>query len=103
MTYYHSISVPLRLESSNLPCQVPRPYYCARTMYFGSRGPSKIFSITSPKCIDREGLGKRRIGIICPRGCFSDRELMSGPEVVLQEGGLSSNSRGNISPMSRKL
>ena len=71
-------------------------------MCFGSRGPSKFFSNTSPKCIDLEGMGKRRIGTIRP-GCFSDRELMSGPEVVLQEGGLSSNSRGNISPMSRKL
>ena len=30
-------------------------------MRFGSRGPSELFvSDTSPKCIDREGLGRRR-------------------------------------------
>ena len=38
---------------------VPRPHYSARTKRFGSRGPSVN---TSPKGIDREGLGKRRTG-----------------------------------------
>ena len=36
----------------------PRPHYSARPKYLGSRGPS--VSDTSPKWIDREGLGKRR-------------------------------------------
>ena len=32
-------------------------------MRFGSRGPSELFvSDTSPKCIDQEGLGRRRTG-----------------------------------------
>ena len=37
-------------------------YYCARPMRFGSRGPSVVQSFvlnTSPKCIDREGLGSQ--------------------------------------------
>ena len=29
-------------------------------MCFGSRGPSEFVSDTSLKCIDREGLGRRR-------------------------------------------
>ena len=56
-------------------------------MRFGSRGPSKFCSNTSPKCIDREGLEKRRLGNICLGGCFSHCELVSGLEVVLQESG----------------
>ena len=36
----------------------PRPQYYARPMHFGSRGP--FVSETSPKCIDREGLERRR-------------------------------------------
>ena len=43
-------------------CLVTRPHYYARPMRFGSRGPRKFFSDTSPKCIDREGLGRRRTG-----------------------------------------
>ena len=43
-------------------CLVPRPHYHARPMPFGSRGPRKFVSDTSPKCIDREGLKKRRTG-----------------------------------------
>ena len=39
-------------------CLVPRPHYCARPMRFGSRGPKNF----SPKCIDWEGLGRRRTG-----------------------------------------
>ena len=50
-----------------VPCLVPRPHYSARPKRFGSRGPienvSRPFaSDTSPKWIDREGLGKRRTG-----------------------------------------
>ena len=45
---------------------VPRPHYYARPMRFGSRGPGKFsrpfVSDTSPKCIDREGLERRRTG-----------------------------------------
>ena len=37
-------------------CLVPRPYYTARTLPFGSRGP--FVSDTSPKGIDLEGLGR---------------------------------------------
>ena len=36
-----------------MSCLVPRPHYYARPMRFGSRGP---------KCIDREGLERRRTG-----------------------------------------
>ena len=41
-------------------CLVPRPHYYARPMRFGSRDP--FVSDTSPKCIDREGLKRRRTG-----------------------------------------
>ena len=34
-------------------------HYRARPMRFRSRGQSEFFSETSPKCIDREGLGRR--------------------------------------------
>ena len=44
-------------------CLVPRPHYYARPMRFGSRGPRKFVSDTSPKCIDREGLKRRRTGL----------------------------------------
>ena len=70
------------------PCLVPRPHYYARLMRSGSRGPRKLnvwtfqkcktahacalrdclgvsrpfVSDTSPKCIDREGLKRRRTG-----------------------------------------
>ena len=46
----------------------PRPQYYTRPKRFGSRGPSEDFvsrpfvSDTSPKWIDRKGLGKRRTG-----------------------------------------
>ena len=48
-------------------CLVPRPHFSSRPKRFGSRGPcenvSRPFaSDTSPKRIDREGLGKRRTG-----------------------------------------
>ena len=48
-------------------CLVPRPHYSARPKRFGSRGLSEsvsrpYFSDTSPKWIDREGLGRRRVG-----------------------------------------
>ena len=48
-------------------CLVPRPHYFALPKRFGSRGPSEnvsrpFASDTSPKWIDREGLGKRRTG-----------------------------------------
>ena len=39
-------------------CLVFKPHFCARPMRLGSRGPSE--SDTSPKCIDREGLWRRR-------------------------------------------
>ena len=42
--------------------RAPGPHYCARPMRFGSRGPSVVQSVvldTSPKCIDREGLGSQ--------------------------------------------
>ena len=42
-------------------CLVPRPHYYAWPMRFGSRGPRKFVSDTSPKCIDREGLKRRRM------------------------------------------
>ena len=37
-------------------CLVPRPHYCARPMHFGSRGPKNV----TEKCVDREGLERRR-------------------------------------------
>ena len=37
-------------------CLVPRPYYTARTLRFGSTGP--FFSHASPKGIDLEGPGR---------------------------------------------
>ena len=42
--------------------RAPGPHYCARLMRFGSRGPGVVQSFvldTSPKCIDREGLGSQ--------------------------------------------
>ena len=47
-----------------MTCLVPRPHYSARPMRFGSRDASeKVFvSDTSPKCIDRESLERRRTG-----------------------------------------
>ena len=39
-------------------CLVSRPHFCARPMCFGSRGARNF----SPKCIDWEGLGRRRTG-----------------------------------------
>ena len=42
--------------------RAPGPHYCARPMHFGSRGPGVVQSFvldTSPKCIDREGLGSQ--------------------------------------------
>ena len=41
---------------------LPRPHYSAWLIRFGLRGPSEPSSDTSPKCINREGLGKRRTG-----------------------------------------
>ena len=47
-------------------CLVPRPHYYAQPMHFGSSGPRKFsrpfVSDTSPKCIDPEGLERRRTG-----------------------------------------
>ena len=49
----------------------PWRHYSARPIRFGSRGPSQVLrefisrpfvSDTSPKCIDREGLGRCRTG-----------------------------------------
>ena len=55
---------------SPVHCLVPRPQYCAWPMRFGSRGPRKLLAVsrpfisdTSPECIDREGLDRRRTGI----------------------------------------
>ena len=39
-------------------CLVRRPHYSARLIRFGSRGPSEF----SPKCLDRDCVGRRRIG-----------------------------------------
>ena len=52
---------------TDYPCLVPRSHFSSRPKRFGSRGPcenvSRPFaSDTSPKRIDREGLGKRRTG-----------------------------------------
>ena len=41
-------------------CLVRRPHYSARLMRFGSRGPSEFFSDTSPKCLHRDCVGRRR-------------------------------------------
>ena len=43
-------------------CLVPRPHFYAWLMPFGSRGPSEFVSDTSPKFIDREGLGRYSTG-----------------------------------------
>ena len=47
-----------------MSCLVPRPQYYASVIRFGSRGPGrKVFvQDTSPKSIDREGLGESRTG-----------------------------------------
>ena len=52
------LSVFSGYEKSGKFCLVPRPHYSAGTKRFGLRGPSEN---TSPKWIDREGLGKHRI------------------------------------------
>ena len=45
------------------PCLVPRPHFTSRPKRFGSPWSMVPFaSDTSPKRIDREGLGKRRTG-----------------------------------------
>ena len=44
---------------STTACLIPRPHYLERPVRFGPRGPS-FASDTTPKSIDREGLGKRR-------------------------------------------
>ena len=50
----HLLSAFLYLTTS----LVPRPHHSARPLRFRSRGP--FVSDTSPKCIDREDLGRRR-------------------------------------------
>ena len=54
-----------------LSCLAPKTHYCTRPMRFGSRGP--FVAETSPKCVDREGLG---LAWNCPqmnkRGSFSN-------------------------------
>ena len=54
----------LSLLEHVVACLFPRPHYSAWPIRFGSRGPSEPSSDTSPKCINREGLGKRRTGTI---------------------------------------
>ena len=49
---------------TRVACLVPRPHYSAWLIRFGLRDPSEPSSETSPKCINREGLGKRRTGTI---------------------------------------
>ena len=51
------------------PLPSPYAHYCAWPMLFGSRGPRKLLAVsrpfisdTSPECIDREGLERRRTG-----------------------------------------
>ena len=48
------------LETNTVFCIVARLHYSTRPMRFGSRGP--FVSDTSPKCIDRENLGRRPTG-----------------------------------------
>ena len=57
-------ALTLSLLEHVVACLVPRPHYFAWPIRFGSRGPSEPSSETSPKCINREGLGKRRTGTI---------------------------------------
>ena len=67
-----AFSIHLARKMYFLPCLVPRPHYYARPMRFGSRGQRKFLrpspgsrpfvSDTSPKCIDREDLERRRTG-----------------------------------------
>ena len=55
-------ALTLSLLEHVVACLVPRRHYSAWSIRNGSRGPREPPSETSPKCINREGLGKRRTG-----------------------------------------
>ena len=63
-SFHFDLNIWFRAQKSYRDFQEtgPGPHYCARPMRFGSRGPSVVQSVvldTSPKCIDREGLGSQ--------------------------------------------
>ena len=68
ITFYNRIKINVKCVSTSIgPCLVPRPHFSSRLKRFGTRGPWSVVSHpfasdTSPKRIDREGLGKRRTG-----------------------------------------
>ena len=61
-------ALTLSLLEHVVVCLVPRRHYSASSIRNGSCGPSEPSSETSPKCINREGLGKRRTGTRKRRG-----------------------------------
>ena len=71
-------------------------------MRFGSRGPSESFvSDTSPKCIDREGRGRRRTGIRQIPTYFDSR-FLGGGEGRLLGRGLFVETRYLVKPSTKK-
>ena len=84
-------------------CLVPRSNYSKRSMRFGSRSPSESFvSDTSPKCIDREGRGRRRTGIRQIPTYFDTRFLGGGEGRLLDRECLFEETRYLIKPSTKK-
>ena len=71
-------ALTLSLLEHVVACLVPRRHYSAWAIRNGSRGPSEPSSETSPKCINREGLGKRRTGT---RKLFVTQTFISVDEI----------------------
>ena len=71
-------------------------------MRLGSRGPRKSFvSDTSPKCLDREGRGRRRTGIRQIPTYF-DTQFLGGGEGRLLGRGLFEEIRYLVKPSTKK-
>ena len=71
-------------------------------MRFGSRGLRKSFvSDTSPKCLDREGRGRRRTGIRQIPTYF-DTQFLGGGEGRLLGRGLFEETRYLVKPSTKK-